>query len=110
MEQYRSDMKELGTEIHKEISSKHLASVKGTGHGRYFDRVIQLDDGTWVRLEIKSGSATRTLQQRTFDSLVSPDNPAKVTLDDGTTIYITKTDSINVARQEFPPVPENKGD
>ena len=109
MEQYRSDMKEVGIEIRKEISSKHLATVEGTDYGRYFDRIIQLDDGTWVGLEIKSGSATRTPQQRAFDSLVSPDNPAKVTLDDGTTIYVTKTDIINVARQEFPPAPENKG-
>ncbi|WP_371164093.1 hypothetical protein ABYF32_08440 [Buchananella felis] len=67
---------------------RKLARVDGSPNGRYYDRIVQLDDGTWVGLEVKSGSARKTPQQERFDSLVTPDNPARVTLKDGRQIDI----------------------
>ncbi len=83
-------MEEHGTPLREMISEKKMARVEGVPHGRYYDGIAQKQDGTWVGVEVKSGSARRTHEQLTFDKAVSPDNPARVTLPDGRQIEITE--------------------
>ncbi|MBO3724464.1 hypothetical protein J5X07_05375 [Actinomyces bowdenii] len=103
MEELQRKLKKRDIGISREISSKHRASIEGVNHGRFYDRLVQLDDGRWIGLEVKSGSASLTPQQKAFDKLVSADNPAEVTLGDGTKISIVDVEVVEVPRQEFPP-------
>lgn len=103
MEELQRKLKKKDIGISREISSKHRASIEGVDHGRFYDRLVQLDDGRWIGLEVKSGSASLTPQQKAFDKLVSADNPAEVTLGDGTKISIVDVEVVEVPRQEFPP-------
>jgi hypothetical protein len=64
------------------------ATVDGAPNGRFFDGLMKNPDGTYTGIEIKSGTASRSAEQRTFDSLVSPSNPAYAKLN-GVTIKIT---------------------
>jgi len=52
----------------------------GAGGGRFYDGLARLADGTYEAIEVKSGSASLTPGQRAFDTLVSPTNPAYVTI------------------------------
>ncbi|MDO5080693.1 hypothetical protein [Buchananella hordeovulneris] len=61
------------------------------GKWRYFDRMVQLEDGTWVGVEIKSSGASRSLAQTTFDDYISPEHPARVKLLDGRIVEIADT-------------------
>lgn len=52
----------------------------GAPGGRFYDGLGRLPDGTYEAIEVKSGSASLTPGQREFDNLVSPTNPAYVTI------------------------------
>lgn len=64
------------------------ARVDGAPNGRFFDGLMEKPDGTWAGIEVKSGGATRNAEQRSFDGLVSYDNPAYATID-GKLVKIT---------------------
>ena len=96
--QFIDKMTKEGGEVVEVVVDRKLARVDGSPNGRYYDRIVQLDDGTWVGLEVKSGTARKTPQQERFDSLVTPDNPARVTLNDGRTIEIVRVHLEQVER------------
>ena len=62
----------------------------GCDHGRYYDGLAQRHDDTWVGIEAKYGTSPYRREQKAFDNLVSPDNPATATLGDGRVIKITE--------------------
>jgi len=76
--------------VNEVIEYKRLARIEGAPQGRYYDRLVQHEDDTWVGLEVKSGSSSYSGTQRAADNTVSPDNPAIVKLDDGRTIKVTE--------------------
>jgi hypothetical protein len=61
-------------------SEQRRASVSGAPNGRFYDGLARRPDGTYEAIEVKSGTAGLTPGQRTFDSQVSPQNPAYVTI------------------------------
>lgn len=63
--------------------------------GRYYDGLARNPDGTYVGIEVKSGTATRNAHQRDFDAAVGPDSPATAVLN-GQRILITSTIVIKV--------------
>ena len=79
--------KQRGVEV---IREQKLAKVEGTERGRYYDGLVKNPDGTYTGIEVKSGGARLEREQREFDSLVSPENPATTKLN-GETIKITRT-------------------
>ena len=81
------------------ITYQRKAHVDGCDHGRYYDGLAQRDDGTWVGIEVKSGSGSYSPEQKIFDNLVSPSNPARVRLDDGRVIEIVKVEHVKVPKQ-----------
>lgn len=88
-ENYRRLAEKRGHPLRELLAEKRLAQVKGSSHGRYYDGLAQRDDGTWVGIEAKYGTSPYPKEQRAFDALVSPDNPATATLGDGRVIKIT---------------------
>jgi len=52
----------------------------GNPNGRFYDGLIRNDDGTYTAIEVKSGGATRTADQRAFDELVNEGVPASARL------------------------------
>lgn len=62
-------------------TDQKLARIDGAPNGRKFDGLLEKPDGTLAGVEVKSGTAARTAEQKLFDGLVSYDNPAYVTLD-----------------------------
>ncbi|WP_371174606.1 hypothetical protein [Buchananella felis] len=86
--QFIDRMAERGKQVVEIIDYKKMARVDGAPNRRYYDRIMRLDDGTWIGLEVKSGNARKRPEQKLFDSLVAPDNPARVTLKDGRQIDI----------------------
>ena len=82
------------------IRDKHMATVDGYDRRRCYDRVIQCHDGSYIGLEVKSGSASLNEHQRTFDALVSPANPARI-VHKGETISIIGVEYQQVPRQEI---------
>ena len=99
MEQYTETLRQRGETVREVIEDKRLAHIDGAPQGRYYDRLIQRKDGTWVGLEIKSGQSPYHGTQRAADDMVSPDNPARVRLDDGRTIEITRVVTWRVFKQ-----------
>ena len=83
-------MEEAGTPLREMLAEKRLAQVKGSSHGRYYDGLAQKQDGTWVGIEAKYRTSPYSGEQKAFDELVSPDNPATATLGDGRVIKITE--------------------
>lgn len=82
-------LKEIETEFGVDVTrTKVRASVDGSTNGRFYDGLFENADGTYTAIEIKSGKATPTDSQRTFDGLVSRENPARATLN-GKLIEIT---------------------
>ena len=79
---------------------KRLAHIDGAPQGHYYDRLIQREDGTWVDLEVKSGQFPYHGTQRTADSTVPPNNPARARLDDGRTTEITEVQMKRVEKQQ----------
>ena len=65
------------------------SQVPGSDHGRFYDGLVRNPDGTYTAIEVKSGNARLTPQQREFDNLVSRENPAMAVLD-GQEIVITR--------------------
>jgi hypothetical protein len=61
-------------------TEQRRASVSGAPNGRFYDGLARLPDGTYEGIEIKSGTASLTPGQRAFDTSVSPQNPAYVTI------------------------------
>ena len=88
-ENYRRLAEKRGHPLRELLAEKRLAQVKGSSHGRYYDGLAQRDDGTWVGIEAKYGTSPYRREQKAFDALVSPDNPATATLGDGRVIKIT---------------------
>ena len=68
----------------------------GNPNGRFFDGFIRNDDGTYTAIEVKSGTATRTPDQKQFDQIINSGTPATARLN-GETIRIT-----NVILKEVP--------
>jgi len=64
--------------------------MNGCDHERLYDRFPQRHDSTWVRIEAKYRTSPYLKEQRAFDALASPDNPATATLGDGRVIKITE--------------------
>ena len=100
LEEYLDDLDADGVSVSEVIEDKHLAHINGAPQGGYYDRLIQREDGTWVGLEVKSGQSPYHGTQRAADNMVSPDNPARVRLDDGRTIEITEVQMKRVEKQQ----------
>ena len=100
LEEYLDDLDADGVAVNEVIEYKRLARIEGAPQGRYYDRLIQREDGTWVGLEVKSGGSSYSGTQRTADNMVSPDNPAIVKLDDGRTIEVTEVQVKRVEKQQ----------
>ena len=79
--------------------------MNGRDHERLYDRFPQRRDDTRVGVEVKHGTIRYPEEQRTFDALVSPNNPARATLDDGRVIEIIDVHIERVPRQQFPKTP-----
>ena len=60
---------------------------------------------TWVGLEVKSGQFPYHGTQRTADSTVPPNNPARARLDDGRTTEITEVQMKRVEKQQRDALP-----
>ncbi|MCX8564003.1 NAD(+)--arginine ADP-ribosyltransferase [Mycolicibacterium mucogenicum] len=52
----------------------------GPQGGRFYDGLARQPDGTYEGIEVKSGTAGRDARQLEFDTKVSPENPAYVTI------------------------------
>lgn len=81
-------------------TEQRVAHVDGVDHGRRYDALARKYDGTYEGIEVKSGSARLTPNQREFDGLVSRENPAHVTITNEAgeieTIEVTSTRRVNV--------------
>ena len=99
LERYTNDLSREGVAVKEVIEYKRLARIEGAPQGRYYDRLVQREDGTWVGLEVKSGGSSYSGTQRAADNMVSPDNPAIVKLDDGRTIKVTEIHVERVPKQ-----------
>jgi len=99
LEEYLDDLDADGVAVNEVIEYKRLARIEGAPQGRYYDRLVQREDGTWVGLEVKSGGFSYSGTQRAADNSVSPNNPAIVKLDDGRTIQVTKVAVWRVPKQ-----------
>jgi len=83
------EVDEVGRYDEPIIRDQLKATVKGSGHGRFFDGLAKKPNGEYEGVEIKSRGASRDAQQREFDGLISEDNPAYVTLKNGDRVKIT---------------------
>ncbi|WBP93211.1 hypothetical protein O6072_18380 [Mycolicibacterium neoaurum] len=72
------------------IRTQVLAHRDGFDHGRKYDGLILNDDGTYSGIEVKSGSASKTAEQRQFDDGVTPTHPATAKMPDGRVIKIVQ--------------------
>jgi hypothetical protein len=61
-------------------TEQRKATVDGAPNSRFYDGLARLPDGTYEGIEVKSGTASRDAQQAAFDSAVSRQNPAYVTI------------------------------
>lgn len=77
------------------IRSQVRATLTRGGPGRYYDGLVRNADGTYIGIEVKSGSASLSASQRVFDSAVNEGAVARATLD-GQPITITSTDLVHV--------------
>ena len=97
---FKAVQERRGEPVRDVIRDKHMATVDGYDRRRCYDRVIQCHDGSYIGLEVKSGSASLNKHQRTFDALVSPTNPARI-VHKGKTISIIGVAYQKVPRQEI---------
>ncbi|WP_131295727.1 hypothetical protein [Schaalia georgiae] len=97
---FKAVQERRGEPVMDVIRDKHMATVGGYDRRRCYDRVIQCHDGSYIGLEVKSGSASLNEHQRTFDALVSPANPARI-VHKGETISIIGVRYQQVPRQEI---------
>jgi hypothetical protein len=67
---------------------------------RRYDAIAKHPNGEYTGVEVKSGSASRTANQRVFDQAVGPNNPASVTITNQQghqeTVNITSVELVNV--------------
>jgi hypothetical protein len=87
-------------------TEQRKAGVDGASNGRYFDGLARKPDGTYEGVEVKSGGASLTPQQRAFDAVVNANKtngnttPAYVTITNeaGTveTVKVTSTRVVEV--------------
>lgn len=61
-------------------NEQRKASVDGAENGRFYDGLARKPDGTYEGVEVKSGGASLSGSQRSFDAAVSRENPAHVTI------------------------------
>lgn len=61
-------------------NEQRKASVGGAENGRFYDGLARKPDGTYEGVEVKSGGASLSASQRSFDAAVSAENPAHVTI------------------------------
>ncbi|PJE07628.1 MAG: NAD(+)--arginine ADP-ribosyltransferase [Mycobacterium sp.] len=61
-------------------NEQRKASVDGAENGRFYDGLARKPDGTYEGVEVKSGGASLSGSQRSFDAAVSTENPAHVTI------------------------------
>lgn len=101
-EKLRRQLERKGTPLRQRIEVKRAARLPGSTQIRYYDRIVQAYDGSWVGIEIKYRSAQLRTEQQAFDERVTPDNPAKVILDNGDVITITKTRTVRVTEADIP--------
>lgn len=87
--------------LRERISYKKAARINGVDQDRFYDRIVQTYDGTWVGLEIKYRTGQRDAKQRAYDNLISPENPAIVKLEDGGTIRITEIRVVRVQEEDI---------
>lgn len=78
------------------LRTQAQAHVDGVENPRFYDGLARKRDGTYVGIEVKSGEATRSVNQEAFDGLVSVKNPATATLRTGETIRITSVAFVRV--------------
>ena len=50
LEEYLDDLDADGVSVNEVIEYKRLARIEGAPQGRYYDRLVQREDGTWVGL------------------------------------------------------------
>lgn len=71
-----------------------MTLAEGNG-ARYYDGLVRNADGTYTGIEVKSGSASLSAGQRSFDSAVNGGTVAYATLD-GQLIEITSNELVRV--------------
>jgi hypothetical protein len=82
---------EMATEFNSEVIRTQVrAEVEGAKSHRYFDGLMEKADGSFMGIEVKSGSGVPSPNQKNFDPLVSETNPATAKLN-GKIIQITET-------------------
>jgi hypothetical protein len=62
------------------VRDQVLAGVSGSEKGRYYDGLAKKPDGKYEGIEVKSGTASKTKEQKEFDSAVSSKSPATAKL------------------------------
>jgi hypothetical protein len=98
---YGADAEAQGLQDYTDLTGReaipdHVQAKLPDGlQGRYYDGLALKPDGTYEGVEVKSGTASRNLPQRTFDNKVSPSNPATARLG-GQEIKITSVRVITV--------------
>jgi hypothetical protein len=98
---YGADAEAQGLQDYTDLTGREAipdhvqAKLPDGPQGRYYDGLALKPDGTYEGVEVKSGTASRNLPQRTFDNKVSPSNPATARLG-GQEIKITSVRVITV--------------
>ena len=98
---YGADAEAQGLQDYTDLTGREAipdrvqAKLPDGPQGRYYDGLALKPDGTYEGVEVKSGTASRDLAQRTFDNKVSPANPAAARLG-GQEIKITSVRVITV--------------
>ncbi|MEV4423544.1 Hint domain-containing protein, partial [Patulibacter sp. NPDC049589] len=77
------------------VRNQVRATVSGAEGGRFYDGLAQNADGTYIGIEVKSGTASLSASQRAFDSAVNSGSVARAMLN-GKPIRITSTELIEV--------------
>jgi hypothetical protein len=98
---YGADAEAQGLQDYTDLTGREAipdhvqATLPDGAQGRYYDGLALKPDGTYEGVEVKSGTASRNLAQRTFDGKVSPSYPATARLG-GQEIKITSVRVITV--------------
>lgn len=70
----------VGKRLGAEAETTKVAPLDGVPNARVHDGLAKKPGGTYVGIEIKSGTASRNSAQLAFDAAVSPSNPATASL------------------------------
>ncbi|QKT08849.1 hypothetical protein HUN08_17765 [Gordonia sp. X0973] len=80
-----------GVKVVRDQRLAQIPNARGVSqNGRYYDGLVKNSDGTYTGIEVKSGTASLTPGQRSFDGAVNGGQPAYVKLPDGTTGKIVR--------------------